>query len=210
MTRYAPALALALLVPACLDDAADDVSATEEASTLIDMCATSGENAFSSISFGTDSFTRPANRVNPSGSGNCDCKNHQEYSNLHGEAAADIAFPNCRAWTVVDFSVGGQQLGYKLGAEVGTWTLGNGQTECNNSAFHVEVQQWNGTGYTTIWDPGVFAPIWTGTACVGPSLMSPQGVVLSGSYRVRARARRGLDEFNHGYETVTVRGIPAT
>jgi hypothetical protein len=40
--------------------------------------------------------------------------------------------------------------------------------------------------------------------------MSPQGYVLSGKYRVRARARRGLFENNHGYETVTVRGIPAT
>ena len=213
MNRFAPALALALLVPACLDQTGDtdDVATTDQASTLINMCAVSGPNATSSISFGTDSFVRPAGTVNPSGTGNCDCKNHQLYAYLYGDAVADAHYPNCRAWTLVDFTVGGQQLGYKLGAEVGTWNLSNGQTECNNSELQVEVQQYDysTSSYNTIWSYNM-APIWTGSSCVGPSLMSPQGYVLSGKYRVRARARRGLFENNHGYETVTVRGIPAT
>jgi len=211
MNRFAPALALALFVPACLDEAGDpdDVSTLTAASTLLDMCATSGANAYSSISFGTDSFIRPSDRVNPGGTNNCDCKLHQWYAYNYNDATADAYVPTCRAWTLVDFTVGGQQLGYKLGAEVGEWGSVVDQTMCSNSELEVEVQAWGSGGYSTIWSQSA-PPSWINGACRGPSLMSPQGYVLSGSYRVRARARRGLFKFNHGYETVTVRGIPAT
>ena len=104
-----------------------------------------------------------------------------------------------------------QQLGYRLGAEVPTWNVGN-QTECENSTLNVKVQQWDGTQYNLLWASGDRHPVWstnTNTCMPLSAFDSGQDFGVPGPLRVRAVATRGLGDatHEHGYEGVRLRAL---
>jgi hypothetical protein len=201
--------ALALGTLGCMEAPdAPALGATEHASTIFDDCATwTDANASEFSSNVGDGYTRSQATINNT----CGCADWQVDQNLHGTAHANAAFPDCRPTTIVDFSLasGGRQVS----AEVPGWThLVNGKTECLNSTFEAKLQKFNwGTGaYDTIASSGLLHPTWSSGAC-DPLLWVQDlwiGVGGSGDYRMRARATRGMDEFNHGYETVNIRVRP--
>jgi hypothetical protein len=194
--------ALTLVLGACTDE--DQLASTDQEMTTLDDCATGDNpNAFTSISTTDDSYTRTANTINNV----CGCKGWQQVAVDSGQDAADQQFPDCRHGTLVKFSLSGQQLGFLLGAEVSNWGVSN-QTDCLNSDLTVKLQQWNGTSFTTVWQNTEVPTTWNGTSCSPRNYYSPQGLAMSGTYYLRATARRGTPASNNGYATVLVRGRP--
>jgi hypothetical protein len=123
------------------------------------------------------------------------------------EQNANQQFPRCRPATIVDYSLG---VGtHQLKARVDSWNF-DSRTECENSLLTVVVQKFNfSTGeYETV--PGGASsdlhPQFLNGACraVSFAVNVTAGVGGSTSFRIRATARRGLGENNHGFETVTI------
>ncbi|HUJ63648.1 MAG TPA: hypothetical protein VLX92_34350 [Kofleriaceae bacterium] len=207
-----------LALGGCGVDSDDPSTAsTDQAITNITDCATGAqENADGVLALGADgTYTRNASTIDPTGAHDCGCKAWQADDNANGEAQADHDFPSCRPGTIVQYdNEATQQTGYLVNALVPSWTLTNGQTECENSTLDVRVDFWNGTKWQDVW-PGVNGQgqdlaeqvhgKWQGGTCQPAGLTSPQGVVLNrGTYRVHATATRGLAADNHGFETVQI------
>jgi hypothetical protein len=204
--RLAASLALALGLTACVD-ASDHVSDTDQAATVYNDCATSSDtNAMEySINAG-DTYTRSGHTINQT----CSCMAWQVKKNATDEATANAAFPNCRPTTIVDFGLGaGNRI---LTAQVDTWNVSS-QTECQNSTFSVALQQfdWTTDKYVTIASSDT-SPTWNASTstCSGPSFAQEVAVGVGGSddFRIRAKATRGLDQFNHGFEGVIITSQP--
>lgn len=216
-TVSAVILALAIGLPAagCIDTTADDsvdpgdTSEVNQASVEYDQCAVGqAANARETAINVGDSYTRTAAEINRTqANGGCDCLDWQAEKFATSEHNANILYPRCRPATIVDYSLGvGSHF---LNTRVDSWAF-TSQTECENSLVTVLVEKFNSsTGqYEAI--PGGTSndlhPQFTGGVCRPVSFGATATVGVGGStaFRVRATARRGLGENNHGFETVTI------
>jgi hypothetical protein len=202
-------------------DQEPDTGTQDQAISNITNCATGAlENADTALSYSGDgTYTRSASTINPDNlQSQCTCMDWQADANAFGTAQANLDFPRCRTTSILQIAAGGQQqLGYIANALVPQWDNVSNQTECENSTLEVHVDQWTGTQWLDIW-PGTNAqgqklarvvhPTWNASAqsCNPTGLSSPQGTVLQGTYRLHAKATRGLDANNHGFATVQLWG----
>lgn len=200
-------------------DQEPDIAVEDQAISNITDCATGAlENADTTLTYtGDGTYTRAASTINPDNQpSQCTCMDWQADANLVGTAQANIDFPKCRTGTILQIAAGGQQqLGYIANTLVPQWDNVSNQTECENSTLEVHVDMWTGTQWLDVW-PGtnssgqklarVVHPTWSGTSCNPVGLSSPQGTVMQGTYRLHAKATRGLDANNHGFATVQLWG----
>jgi len=175
---------LGCVAPSGASDGDGDVASTSEAMTDVTDCAEYGqENAYTTLSQSQtrDTYTRTGHTINVT------C----------GEDPAT-------SWTTVDFDVsyGGSAM---FLAEVPSWTLTNGQTECENSTFDAMFFKLVGTQWQQMGGTEVH-PTWSNGACSVVGYAAPPTLPGAATYRMMARATRGLAEYNHGYETVEIIG----
>ena len=205
-------LALALILPlaACVDMVDDPAneSSTTQASSEFDACAYGTGIANALIYEPPDFYKRSDYKINQT----CQCKDWQVDMNLNGETHADAAFPLCkRRNTIAGFSLHQQQLGYRLIAEVPSWTVDD-KTMCENSTFTASVHYWNGSSYVQLAStdtayPSGMHPVWTNGTCV-PLSWSYGPVAAGANVQLRTKAIRGLELYNHGYEGVKLSSQP--
>jgi hypothetical protein len=198
MTKHM--LLASLLLGACATDSTTNT--VDQDVSIWDDCATGTSAANALVGEPPDSYTRSGSTINQT----CGCKQWQIDNNAFGKTYADSHNPDCRPTTIVDFGLHVQQGGYLVGAEVPTWNISD-QTECQNSTLHVKVQQWDGTQYNDLWTPPDASPVWSGGTCHSVSLYHGPFWNVPGPLRVRAKATRGLDDFNHGFEGVKVQAF---
>jgi hypothetical protein len=214
MTNRTYWLALPALIAGCAidstdaSDGADGSDGEDLATSSVDQAVTTkcavghASNAQLSVFSALESYKRTGD---PAINYDCDCLAWQKEVNNSNETTADAMYPKCRASTWVDISW--QVWGYNHAWEVSvpSWTLTNGDTECNNSILEVEV--WDEIApntfqfqYQTSWQPHVMPD---GTC-------SPIGITggenLGRNRRIKATATRGLFTKNHGFETVKISG----
>jgi hypothetical protein len=203
--RFAASLALALGFTGCLD-AEEHVSDTDQAVTVFDSCATGSgvANAMEeSINVG-DTWLRSGVKINST----CDCLNWEIEKHNTDEATANVLHPKCRPMTIVEYGLGAGVR--RLKAETnGTWEITN-PTECVQSTLNVWVQQFDASVHDYVTITGGFSgdvhPTWTGTNCVQSSFFKDVLIGVGGSqdFRIKARATRGADTTNNGYEGVVI------
>jgi hypothetical protein len=203
--RFAASLALALGFTGCLD-AEEQVSDTDQAATVFDNCATGSgvANAMEeSINVG-DSYTRYGLKINSG----CDCLLWQGVKNATDEATANAAYPKCRPMTIVEYGLGAGVR--RLKAETnGTWEITD-PTECAQSTLNVWVQKFDSSVSDWVTITGGFSgdihPTWLSGNCVQSSFYKDVLIGVGGSqdYRIKARATRGANTTNNGYEGVVI------
>jgi hypothetical protein len=90
---------------------------------------------------------------------------------------------------------------------VPSWTLSNGQTECENSTLLVKYYKETSPGVFTFQFQQSKQPTWTGSNCT-PIGITGGGTADGNRYRIKALATRGLGDLNHehGFETVKIYG----
>ena len=195
---------LVLALAACTvapTDASDQPTATVEAAVTLDKCATD-HHANASLLFNgtTDTYTRSDATINTT----CHCAAWQKDANQNGEAHADNAFPDCRPSTYVDidWDVWLPVLAYEV--DVPSWSLTNGDTECSNSTLAIKLFKETSPGVWTQQGPQQnYHPHTLASGACSP-LQVTGGGDTSATYRIHARATRGLADKNHGYETVKI------
>ena len=203
--RFAASLALALGFSGCLDTD-EHVSDTDQAVTVFDNCATGTgvANAMEeSINVG-DTYLRSGLKINST----CDCLAWEIEKHNTSEATANALHPKCRPMTIVEYGLGAGVR--RLKAETnGTWEITN-STECVQSTLNVWVQQYDASAHDYVTITGGFSgdvhPTWTGTNCVQSSFSKDVLIGVGGSqdFRIKARATRGADTTNNGYEGVII------
>ena len=180
-------------------------SDTAQASTILNNCATGSDaNAQTSVfDDQLDTYTRSATKIDTT----CGCAAWQVDMNAHGTAQANIDYPSCRPWTYFDVTLA-YNTAMGLSTEVDTWGT-TSATECTNSEVDMAIEEnVNGT----------WIPIWPVTAnhfyVFHPTFDSAKGscdqfvkqhiVTDPGVYRLKGRAIRGEDQYNHGYAGVVL------
>jgi hypothetical protein len=202
------------LFGACVDDAqdvADNTASTAQASTIVDACATGQtEDADGATNgFQGDSYTRSANRIDTL----CGCADWQVDANANGVAQANIDYPDCRPWTWFDVTVTGLgTLGTLLQADVPNWETTSADM-CMNSQLDMAVEENVGGTWYPVWPTTaghffVFNPTFNSSTGKCDDLHKGPTIHDIGVYRIKARAIRGLDQFNHGYAGVVLSAIP--
>jgi len=174
-------------------------------STVLDKCAT-GDNANATttvLDFQDDTYTRTATTIDTT----CGCAAWQVDMNANGAAQANQDYPSCRPWTYFDVAI--QELpSNDLGANVSNWGT-TSKTECENSELDLSIEEnvngtWIAYWPTTLNHFYVFHPTFDATTGSCNELDKAHTVTGAGNYRVKARAIRGLDQYNHGYAGVVM------
>ena len=204
------AIPCVLLVASCAIDPADVVEddvttgTVEAETTVLDNCAVGhDENAFIGIFSAFESYTR---KGDPKINYDCECKAWQKDANNLGEAQADLNHPQCRKETVVDikWNVWFPNLAYAV--TVPSWSLTNGDIECENSTLAVSYWKKTGPNQYTFQHQGVWHPqVMSDGTCSSLTYIGI-GAADGSTYRIKALATRGLDDNNHGFETVKISG----
>ena len=197
-------LCVSLLLASCALDEAEDLGATDQASTLLDVCAVGhAANATSSVTPASyDSFSRSSTTMNLTGATRCDCLDWQDIADSQGDAAANLAYPKCRPDTLVDFTVTGatatSQVHFQSFTELTEKV--HTQTDCSHSNLHMEL--WKSVGR------GVWQEMWWGTQTAHwdagrcyQTVGEASPTVPNGLYRVKAVATPTGEQ---GYETVKI------
>jgi hypothetical protein len=195
-----------LLVPcvlaACAIDTGEDVETSSAAGevTVLDTCAT-GNNSNARLLYNgsTDSYTRGEGTINNT----CECRGWQRDVNDHGEAVADANHPDCRpsTYVTIDWDVWKSTLAWEV--EVTSWSLTNGTTECENSTLEVSVLRDTTAGTYELQSTDRRHPhMLPNGRCSGISMGG--GGTTDARFKLRARATRGLFEYDHGFETVKI------
>jgi hypothetical protein len=175
-------------------------TSSTELDVTLDTCATGHDPNASLLFNGTqDTYTRGETAINTT----CHCAAWQKDANANGEAHANTAYPDCRPSTYVDvrWDLWLPILAYEV--EVPAWSLTNGDTECSNSTLAVKLFKEVSGAWVQQGPEEDFHPTPLGNGVCAP-LQITGGGDTGANYRIHARATRGLDANNHGFETVKI------
>jgi hypothetical protein len=199
---------LALFIGGCaLDpDRSSDGStgSVDQATTVLDDCAVDhAPNAREDVAFNSpQTYTR---KGDPTINSTCDCKAWQKEANANGTDQADSLHPLCRSTTFVNVRWATEFADAPFSVEVPSWSLTNGDTECRNSTLTVSVWKFDSTNTWVKQGPTqTVHPVPNGSGICGSASISGFGNATGELYRIHALATRGLDDNNHGFETVKI------
>lgn len=176
-----------------------------QATTIFDDCAVDhAANAFEDVALGSpQTYTR---KGDPTINFTCDCKAWQQDANANGTAQADIDHPHCRSNTFVNvrWATALSPIPQYL-VEVPSWSLTNGDTECSNSTLAVSLWKLDSTNTWVKQGPTqTVNPVPDSNGVCGPASIGGSAATTGELYRIHAIATRGLDDKNHGFETVKI------
>jgi hypothetical protein len=198
-------LCVSLLLASCALDEAEDLGSTDQASTLLDVCAVGhAANATSSVTPASyDAFSRSSTTMNLTGANRCDCLDWQDIADSQGDDAANLAYPKCRPETFVDFTVTGATAGSQVqfGAFTELTEKVHTQVDCSRSTLEMQVWKSVGRGvWQVVWSPRAIAAHWDAGRCY-QTMGAGSPTVPNGLYRVKAVATPTGEQ---GYETVKI------
>ena len=198
-------IASAILVAGCATDGIDDESRVEESiTTKYDECAVNhAANAMEDVTGSFETYTR---KGDPTINYDCDCLDWQKDARDHGEAQANIDHPLCRPETIVNmkWEVWYPVLAWEV--RVPSWSLTNGEIECLNSKLVVSYWKETSPGTFTFQFSQTKQPTMLADGTCSSISLGGSGTADGNRYRIKALATRGLDDKNHGFETVKVTG----
>ncbi len=185
---------LLLLLPlsACLERPEDLGTTAQD----LDNCTTGGalndELTVGSSIGASDSYTRP---------GSSTCATIQTKVLVHMTKAPNSGQVNCIAANGITASVGEADWGLQNDG------MTDDKTECENSSLSLTITDQNGHNVGVSPSNGVIHPVWKGNHCGGVQIWAANSTGLSqgaGTYTVKVKAIRGLEQFSHGYARHTI------
>lgn len=199
---------LTLLIASCALDPEPSsdgrTGSIDQATTIFDDCAVGhAANAFEDVTLTSpQTYMR---RGDPTINFTCDCKAWQQDANVNGAAQADLDHPDCRSNTFVNVRWASASAFAHYLVEVPSWSLTNGDTECNNSTLAVSLWKLDSTSTWVKQGPTqTVHPVPIGNGVCGSASLGGFGTATGDLYRIHALATRGLDDKNHGFETVRI------
>lgn len=199
-THSIPLLVIAVSLLGCIDQAPPDesleLSSTEQG---LDNCPTGGalndELYVGSSAGDSDSYTRPGSKT---------CATLQTKVRVHMSAAPVYPAPPPQ------YCIAANSITARV--EEGDWGIlndgvANDETECENSSLSMTVTDQNGNSVGVFPSSGVVHPTWKGDHCGGVEIWAANATGLSqgsGTYTVKVKAIRGLEQYNHGYARHTI------
>lgn len=192
-------LALPLFAGACVsEDGVDDDVALSSTEQGLDNCTTGGafnDELYVGSGVGAaDSYTRP---------GSSTCATLQTKVRVHMTAAPVLSAPP-PAYCIAANSITARVEGGEWGILSDGMT--DDETECENSSLSMTVTDQNGNS-VAVAPSSVVHPTWFGDHCGGVEIYAANATGLSqgsGTYTVKVKAIRGLEQNGHGYARHTI------